>query len=91
MWFVDRYGGPGHDGEIMRPAISIVTVALMGTWPVQAFACTLCHSEQAASVRARLLQSDIWLNACTVVLPLAMLAWIIALVVSGPAGRGCAK
>jgi hypothetical protein len=88
---VDRNGAPGHHGWIMRPASCTATIAFIGSWPVQAFACTLCHSQQAASIRARLLQSDLLLNLCAVVLPLALLAWIIALIASGSTGGSRAR
>jgi hypothetical protein len=42
---------------MMRAALRTGAVILAGAWPVPAFACTLCHSEQAAAVRARVLQS----------------------------------
>lgn len=70
----------------MLPPFRIAVITTTGMWSVDAFACTLCHSPQAVSVRARLLQSDLWSNLFMVVLPIALLGWIIAMVAHGPAG-----
>ncbi len=70
----------------MHPVLRIVMITF-GTWPAQGFACTLCHSPQAVSVRARLLQPDLWFNLCAVLLPLALLAWTVGMVAIGPRDR----
>ena len=71
----------------MRPPFHIVLIATAGVWPAQAFACTLCDSVQAISVRARLLQPDLWLNLGAILLPLALLTGILVIVARVPAGR----
>jgi ABC-type phosphate transport system auxiliary subunit len=70
----------------MRPIFHIAVIGTIGVWPAQALACTLCDSGQAISVRARLLQPDLWLNLGAVGLPLVMLAGVIALVAHDPRG-----
>ena len=74
----------------MHPIFRIAMIAI-GAWPARGFACTLCHSAQAVSVRARLLQPDLWFNLCAVLLPLALLAWAIGMVAIGPTGRNPAR
>lgn len=68
----------------MRTRGHLILVATIVAWPVPAAACILCHSPQSISVRARLLQPDLWLNLGAVALPLAVMAWIVALVCLGP-------
>jgi len=55
--------------------------------PTQVLACTLCDSPQATSIRARLLQPDLWFNLCAIALPIALLASIVAVVHFDPVGR----
>jgi hypothetical protein len=69
----------------MRPSARFTVTAATGMWPAQAFACTLCDSAQAVSVRARLLQPDLWFNLCAVLVPLALFAAVVALVARHPA------
>jgi hypothetical protein len=71
--------------------IRIALIATAGTWPAQALACTLCDSSQAASVRARLLQPDVWLNLGAILLPLALLAGILVMVARNPDPEGRLK
>ena len=49
-----------------------------------AFACTLCHSEPALSVRARLMEPDLAWNVATILLPLTGLLAIVAWVAYEP-------
>jgi hypothetical protein len=88
IWLVDKSGAPKHIGSIMRIALSTVIIVSFGSWPISAFACILCHSEPAASVRERLLQPDLVINALAVALPLALLAWVVALVAGRPLAGG---
>ena len=85
---VDKHGESKHSRTTMRTALRTAIAASIIGWSGVASACTLCHSEQAASVRARLLQADLAINACAVVLPLVALAWVIALVAHGPVAGG---
>jgi hypothetical protein len=55
--------------------------------PTEVLACTLCDSPQATSIRARLLQPDLWFNLCAIALPIALLASIVAVVHFDPVGR----
>ena len=70
----------------MRASFFTALIAA-GAWPARAIACTLCDSVQAVSVRARLLQPDLWLNLGAILLPLIMLMGILAVVARDPAGR----
>ena len=74
----------------MRPLLRRAMI-FIAAWPAQGFACTLCHSPQAVSVRARLLQPDLWFNLCAILLPLALLAWTVGMVAVGPANRRRAR
>lgn len=62
-------------------------VAAVG-WPAPAWACTLCGSAAAVSVRARLLDGGLGWNALAVLLPIAVLLLIIAAVAYEPGPRG---
>ena len=55
--------------------------------PATAAACTLCYSRQAILVRERLCQDDLWWNGCAILLPLALLASIVALAAHEPRHR----
>jgi hypothetical protein len=71
--------------------IRLALIATAGSWPAQAVACTLCDSIQATSVRARLLQPDLWLNLGAILLPLALLAGILMTVARNPDPEGRLK
>ena len=68
-----------------RPLRLLLAVSVLQ--PAEVFACTLCHTPQATSIRARLLQPDLWFNLCAVALPIALLASIVAVIHFGPVGR----
>jgi hypothetical protein len=85
---MDKACEPKHNRSMLRIVLRTGIVISAGAWPVSAFACTLCHTEQAAAVRARVLQSDLIFNAGAVVLPLALLACMIALIARGPVVGG---
>jgi hypothetical protein len=60
--------------------------ALAGIGAGPAFACTLCPSAQAISIRARLFGPDLWANLAAVSLPLLLLLAIIARIAREPRG-----
>ena len=68
--------------RLLRLALALTLAA-----PVDAFACTLCGSPQAISVRARLLQPDLWFNLFAVALPLVLLGLVVAFARRDPVGR----
>ena len=74
---------------LLAARTTFITAATMGPFPL--FACTLCDSAQAVSVRARLVQPDLWLTLCAIMAPLALLAGIIALIAHDPAGASRLK
>jgi len=74
----------------MRLVLRLAMI-VVGAWPVRGFACTMCHSPQAVSVRARLLQPDLWFNLCATLLPLLLLAWMIGMVATPSTSRSHAR
>ncbi|WP_420139465.1 hypothetical protein [Sphingomonas sp.] len=76
----DLYARPGVGGRCILLAIVVAVHA-------PAFACTLCHSPQSASIRERLLQPDLWLNLGAILFPIGLLVWIVALVAHAPAAK----
>jgi hypothetical protein len=71
----------------MRQPLRLLLLAASVWQPAEVFACTLCDSPQATSIRARLFQPDLWFNLCAVSLPIALLASIVAVIHFEPASR----
>ncbi|GEM_PF-6513945 len=99
--FVCRIAGtPSHAERLFgmmsiaswgRSVVRASAAAASLTGAGSAAACTLCHSSQAISIRARLLGPDLLWNLAAVVLPLTLLLAVIVLVLHEPAiGEGTA-
>ena len=52
--------------------------------PAPVLGCTLCHSDIATLLRARVLAPDVWWNACAVAVPLLLLFAVVAIVAFEP-------
>jgi hypothetical protein len=72
----------GRMGQIGKLSVSSLGGSLACASP--AAACTLCHSVQATSIRARLFGPDLLWTLSAVMLPLALLLCILALVLREP-------
>lgn len=64
-------------------ARTLLSVAAMGMG-TRAFACTLCHSQVAEEVRARIFEADFWPNLAMVAAPALILFGAILLAARTP-------
>jgi hypothetical protein len=74
--------------NLAEAGVLVAAGAAAGAWPDAAFACTLCYSPQAVSLRAQLFDGNLWWMGAAILLPIVLLLLIVAVVAREPRCRG---